>query len=280
MQTAQQQVPFTFAPATQHFSTEELARIKREFAETGYVVFKDVVSKPKLAHLRQRLAEEFERVKTTGELFAGGGLLTGHLNCFPGAESRVVYDELVERGIIGLVKELYPKAERMPNVGMNYNLPRSVAQHYHADRPFTREFIIVNIAVVDTEIANGAIDLLPGTNRKFYPFWKFIVERANRLTTRVPMQQGDILIRSSNLWHRGMPNLTETPRPMMALTWEDGGSIEPDPFQRDNGKITFKPNWYRPDFLGRLRERTFITAPVTYDAYRFVDSILTNKGYQ
>jgi ectoine hydroxylase-related dioxygenase (phytanoyl-CoA dioxygenase family) len=278
MQTANQPA-FSFAPATQHFTADELARIKREYGETGYVVFKDVISKERLSRLRDRLTEEFERMRTSGALFAGGGLLSGHLNCFPGEESRFVYDELVERGIIGLVKELYPKAERLPNVGMNYNLPGSIAQHYHADRPFTRDFIIVNIAVVDTEIANGAIDLLPGTNKKFYPFWKFIVERANRLTTRVPMKQGDILIRSSNLWHRGMPNLTATPRPMMALTWEDGGSTEPDPFKIDAGKITFKPNWYRPDFLGRLRERTFIAAPVTYDAYRFVDSILTNKGY-
>jgi hypothetical protein len=223
--------------------------------------------------------EAFERAKADGSLFSGGGLMTGHLNCFPGEGSRFAYDALVERGIIDLIKEFFPQATRLPNVGLNFNLPKSIAQHYHADRPFTRDFMIANVAVVDTEIANGAIDLLAGTHKKFYPFWKFVVERAGRFTTRVPMKQGDVLIRTSNLWHRGMPNLTAIPRPMMAMTWEDGGSDTPDPFKIHDGKITFKPNWYRPDFLGRLRERTFMAAPITYDAYRFVDSILTNKGY-
>jgi ectoine hydroxylase-related dioxygenase (phytanoyl-CoA dioxygenase family) len=140
---------------------------------------------------------------------------------FPGEESRFVYTTLQERGVLELIKEIFPSARRMPNVGMNFNLPGSIAQHYHADRPFTQEFIICNIAVVDTVIENGAIDLLPGTQKKFYPFWRFVLERAPGFTRRIEMKQGDVLIRSSNLWHRGMPNLSDKPRPMMALTWED-----------------------------------------------------------
>jgi hypothetical protein len=38
-----------------------------------------------------------------------------------------------------------------------------------------------------------------------------------------------------------MPNLSKAPRPMMALTWEDGGSALDDPFsQQEKGKITFR----------------------------------------
>jgi hypothetical protein len=279
MQTADQALPAANPPAPRRFSPEEMAKIKTDFAQNGYVVFKDVVPRERLARLNTQLMEAFEKARSTGELFAGGGLMTGHLNCFPGEDSRWVYETLLDKGIIDVVREILPSSTGLPNVGLNFNLPKSIAQHYHADRPFTREFMITNIAVVDTEIANGAIDVLPGTHQKFYPFWKFVMERASRRTTRLPMRQGDVLVRSSNLWHRGMPNLTATPRPMMALTWEDGGSEQPDPFKIHDGKITFKPNWYRPDFLGRMRERTFIVAPVTYDAYRFVDSILTNKGY-
>ena len=46
-----------------------------------------------------------------------------------------------------------------------------------------------------------------------------------------------------------------------------------------DGKIRFYPNWYQPTTLGRLRERTFVTAPVTYSAYRFARSLYGNKGY-
>ena len=66
---------------------------------------------------------------------------------------------------------------------------------------------------------------------------------------------------------------------MLAFTWEDGGSDHADPFQLDGGKIVFRPNWFRPSRLGRLRERTFVAAPFTYSAYRIVDSLLNNKSY-
>lgn len=275
MQTNPQTTPTT----KRSLPADQLARARADFAEKGYAVFPGVVSKDRLTALHGRLQAEFDRMKAEGKLFEGGGNLTGHLNCFPGEDSRFVYDELVEKGIIDAIRDIFPKASGLPNVGMNFNLPKSIAQHYHADRPFTQEFIICNIGVVDTEIANGAIDVLPGSQKKYYPFWRFIVERVPRRTTRLPMKQGDVLIRSSNLWHRGMPNLTSAPRPMMALTWEDGGSTLPDPFKMFDGKITFRPNWYNPNFLGRLRERTFIAAPFTYDAFRFVRSLYKNKGY-
>ena len=88
-----------------------------------------------------------------------------------------------------------------------------------------------------------------------------------------------LVVRSSNLWHRGMPNLSPLARPMMALTWEDGGSALDDPFAAEEGRITFRPNWYRPNLLGRLRERTFIAAPTSYSAYRFARSLVGTKGF-
>src|SRR5438045_1002474 len=166
--------PQTTPPAPKRsLSADELARARAHFAEHGYAFFPGVVSKEKLSQLHGRLQAEFDRMKGDGKLFDGGGNLTGHLNCFPGEESRFVYDTLVEQGIIDAIRQIFPKATGLPNVGLNFNLPNSVAQHYHADRPFTQEFIICNIAVVDTEIANGAIDVLPGSQKQFYPFWKF-----------------------------------------------------------------------------------------------------------
>ena len=56
---------------------------------------------------------------------------------------------------------------------MNFNLPGSVPQHYHMDGLYIDDFLICNIAVIDTDLVNGAIDVLPGTNREFLPFWKY-----------------------------------------------------------------------------------------------------------
>lgn len=209
----------------------------------------------------------------------GAAEIRGHLNCFPGADSRFAYDAVEQRGIVDLVRNELP-SRRALRVGLNFNLPNSVAQHYHVDSAFLDGFIIANVAVVDTDIVNGAIDLLPGTHARFYRFWEFAVRRLDRLTTRIPMKAGDVLVRSSNVWHRGMPNRSSAPRPMLAFTFGErvAEGVTGDPFAVDGGKITFHPNWYRPNLLGRLRERTFVTAPFTYSAYRFARSLVGNKG--
>jgi hypothetical protein len=256
-----------------------LEQLKQTFAKDGYLIFRNVVSPDRLSLLHDQLAAAFDEAKRSGHLFSGGGTISGHLNCSPGEAARFAYEALESHGIVDLVKVLFPKATRMPNVGCNFNLPHSVAQHYHADRNFLDYFMIVNVAVVDTTIANGAIDVIPGSHQKFYKYWRFAMERVARGSTRIEMKQGDVLVRTSNVWHRGMPNTTEAPRPMVAFTWEDGGNTSADPFKTENGKIIFRQNWYRPTTLGRLRERTFVAAPITYSAYRFVTSLYGTKGY-
>jgi ectoine hydroxylase-related dioxygenase (phytanoyl-CoA dioxygenase family) len=258
---------------------DDLETLRQSFAEQGYLIFENIVSKEGLSRLRTRILDEFEHAKRAGGLFSGGGLISGHLNCFPGEESRFVYEALQVGGVVDVIKTLFPNAVRSPNVGCNLNLPNSVKQHYHVDSAFMHPFMVCNIAVVDTDLTNGAIEVLPGTNRKFYKYWRFSLEKPYRRSTRLPLKQGDVLVRTSNLWHRGMPNHTPDARPMLALTWEDGGSTQDDPFRVEAGKITFRENWYRPNLLGRLRERTFVAAPFTYSAYRFVRSLFGDKGY-
>jgi len=264
------------APALLH----NVEQLKKAYAEDGYLVFRNVVSRERLTQLHRQLSQEFEEARRSGRLLAGGGTISGHLNCFPGDGARFAYQTLEQHGIIDLIKTLEPKVERMPNVGCNFNMPHSVAQHYHADRNFLNYFMIANVAVVDTTIQNGAIDMIPGTHKKFYKYWRFAAEGAARKSVRIEMKAGDVLIRTSNVWHRGMPNFTDAPRPMLAFTWEDGGSAHADPFAADGGKVAFKQNWYRPTAIGRLRERIYVAAPVTYSAYRVVTSLFDGtKGY-
>lgn len=260
--------------------TTNFEQQKKDFREKGYAVFKNVVSRDRLTTLHKTLSAEFDRAKQEGRLLQGGGTISGHLNCSPGVAAEFAYQELEKAGIIAFVREMFPKATGMPNVGCNFNLPHSVAQHFHADRNFMDNFVITNVAVVDTVIANGAMEIAPATHQKFYKFWRFAVERPHRDSLRLEMQQGDVVVRDSNVWHRGMPNHTAAPRPMLAFTWEDGGSKHADPFRVDEGKVVFRQNWFRPSPLGRLRERVFVSAPVSYSAYRFVTSLFDGtKGY-
>jgi len=266
-------------PETQSLQHTEREALKQTFDKDGFFVIKNVVSSAKLAELHRSLDTEFQKGKASGALFNGGGMMSGHLNCFPGEGARLIYETLCARGIIDLIKELHPQANQMPNVGCNYNLPHSVPQHYHTDRDFTRDFMICNIAVVDTVIENGAMEIIPGTHKEYYKYWQFVTKGITRNSMRLPMKQGDVVVRTSNVWHRGMPNLTSVPRPMLAFTWEDGGSTQPDPFAVEEGKITFRPNWFRPTRLGRIREQLFVKVPLSYSGYRFATSLYSKKGY-
>lgn len=256
----------------------EKEKLRQEFASNGYFIIRGAVSPERLAELHAALSQQFDAASASGTLFSGGGLVSGHLNCFPGAGARFVYEILQERGVIDVIKQINPKITGMPNVGCNFNLPGSHAQHYHIDRSFTRDFMIANIAVVDTSIENGAIELIPGSHKRPYKYSQFVLERPYRKSIRVPFNRGDVLVRTSNVWHRGMPNLTSIPRPMLALTWEDGGSKHADPFAVDGGEIKFLPNWFKPTRLGRFRENLFVKVPIAYSALRFARS-LYDKEY-
>jgi hypothetical protein len=265
---------------TKSLSAAQRQELERSYAEEGFVVLRNVVAPERLKTLCSQITDAFNDAKRSGEIFSGGGLISGHLNCFPGEGARFAYEALVDHGIIDLVRTLTPRRFETPSVRCNFNLPKSVAQHRHMDGTFLGRFTIVNVAAMDTDLVNGAIELLPGTHKKFYPYWRFAL-RPNRPAKRLQMKCGDVLIRSSALWHRGMPNRSAAPRPMLAMTFGDKNEKEyPDPFKQNDGRIAFYENWYRPTRLGRLRERTFVAAPITYDAYRFVSSVFDrNKLY-
>jgi hypothetical protein len=251
---------------------EQMQDLSSVFARDGYVALPNVVSKSRLAALTEELRGEYARAKANGELFSGGGTISGHLNCFPGAQSRFVYDELDQYGVFDLVRKLSPSATRMPNIGCNLNLPNSSAQNPHADGYAASAFLIVNVVPVDTDLENGAMEVAPGTHLREYKYWQYAL--SGKPAIRMCMSAGDVIVRSSMLWHRGMPNRSKAIRPMLAFTWEDGGSNLADPYTAHGGKITLLTNRYAQNLRGRLRERAFASLPVLGKSYLFMRSLV------
>ena len=255
------------------------AGYRKSLDEDGYLVVKEVVSSDRLAAFDEMVADEFARINRDSVLFDGGGFYSGHLNCLPGTGARFAYDDIVDAGVVDFIRTVNPAWADRPRLMMNYNLPDSHAQHYHMDGVYLADFLICNIAVVDTDLSNGALDVLPATNRRFYRFWQYAVQRKFRSTTRVPLSRGDIVIRRSTLWHRGMPNRSAKARPMLAFTFGDTPTANPDPFAGSTEAMEFYPNWYQPTAIGRIRERITVAAPITFSSYRFVRSLFSDKGY-
>src|SRR5262245_53302535 len=227
---------------------EQMQDLISRFERDGYVTLPNVVSRSRLAALTEELRSEFARAKARGDLFSGGGTISGHLNCFPGAQSRFAYDELEQYGVFDLVRKLSPSAARMPNVGCNLNLPGSGAQNPHADGYVATSFLIVNVAPIDTDLTNGAMEATPGTHLREYKYWQYAL--SGKPAVRMRMSAGDVIVRSSVLWHRGMPNKSNSIRPMLAFTWENGGSELADPYTAHGGKIAFLTNRYAQNLSG------------------------------
>lgn len=260
-------------------TTEDVAAGLKALERDGYLVLESIVPADPLAEFAEHLAEEYDRANERGELFEGGGALSGHLNCFPGEQSRFIFDAIADAGVLDIVREFASEDVDRVRATTNYNLPGSVEQHYHSDGLYTEAFLICNVAVVDTDLTNGAIDMLPGTHRRFYKFWEYAVRRLYRRSTRISMKRGDVLLRISTVWHRGMPNNTPIPRPMMSLTFGEEGAPHSDPFAVNDGKVLYSPNWYGTDRFGQLREAAFVKVPYLYSTLRFGRSLIGNKGY-
>jgi Phytanoyl-CoA dioxygenase (PhyH) len=250
----------------------QMQDLSSAFAREGYVTLPNVVSKSRLAALSDELRGEYARARANGELFSGGGTISGHLNCFPGAQSRFVYEELEQHGVFDLVRKLSPSATRMPHIGCNLNLPNSGPQNPHADGYAASAFLIVNVAPIETNLGNGAMEVAPGTHLREYKYWQYAL--SGKPAIRMCMSAGDVIIRSSVLWHRGMPNRSNAIRPMLAFTWENGGSDLADPYTAHGGKITLLPNRYAQNASGRLRERAFASLPALGKSYLFMRSLV------
>src|SRR3954452_21088730 len=97
----------TVAPPTPtRLTPGEIEEHRQTFAERGYLVFRNVVDRDRLGQLRDSVFAAFDEARLSGSLFAGGGLLSGHLNCFTGEESRFIYDTLEAYGVIDLVRAI------------------------------------------------------------------------------------------------------------------------------------------------------------------------------
>ncbi len=133
------------SPVQQQTAADLLAAVERD----GFVVVPDVIPSDRFAELdelRAGITTAYDRLVESGELFHGGGTISGHLNCIPGSTSKFVYDAIREKGLLDVVRAHDPDAVDWIRVTMNFNLPHSHDQHFHSDGLFVEKFVITGRA--------------------------------------------------------------------------------------------------------------------------------------
>lgn len=125
--------------------------------------------------------------------------------------------------------------------GCDVPLPGSQHQGFHVDfaRPLFPEspnlrlppyMLAVSFGLVRITPANGPIEIAPGTHRMPKEEALAAVESGTNEIDPVPLEIGDVLVRHPWALHRGTPNATDEPRPLVTIRyvrrWYADGSRE------------------------------------------------------
>lgn len=227
---------------------EQVERAVQAIERDGVVVLEDVVPLPIIETLRDKLLEDVQKLiaRTDGPFNWVRGNVQQDPPPFPPYLFREVmvneYAIQVTHAILGngLKNGLYsgntamPSEERQPvHADLGQLWPRQKTAH----PPYA---LVVNLPLVDMGPENGSTEIWPGTHLDTSVTMsdgdiKVSVEAQEaRRAVCPPLQPevkaGSILIRDIRMWHAGMPNRTDRPRPMIAhvhhVSWWPTGAIK------------------------------------------------------
>jgi hypothetical protein len=265
-------------------SPKTLAAALQSIRENGFVVLEKIVSCEHLLALQERMFSDIPLIQARKN--APFNWVTGNLQQTPPPFPPYLFrDVLVNNLTIQLTKAAFGRGQYCDLYSGNTSMPSTQRQPVHFDfgplwpgQAFSHppHGFVVNIPVVAMSAENGAVELWPRSHTVRIPGEKEGITLTEEMLTEqraiaAPIQPtvalGGVLIRDSRLWHAGMPNKTQTPRPMIALThWID--------WFRSYGSITLPRGTdefiTHPDLSYRVR---FTDEPIDHiqhgDAYEF-----------
>lgn len=219
-------------------SDAKVVKAVEAIRKQGYVVIENIVDHDHLDVLKTRMDEDAER-KIQCDQWGGAGAIKGHLQHKPPPFAPYVFEDVVANPFVlqvthgvlgdGLFNQFYSG---------NTNCPGSGTQPLHADalplwegleKSHPAYSLVVNMSPEDTSERNGAVEIWPGSHLmtvepadRSVPgdrFPKDVIEKRREVDPpiRGAARKGGALIRDVRLWHRGVPNPSDSPRHMIAL---------------------------------------------------------------
>ena len=250
---------------------------------TGYKLIGKCLDDDYCQKLFNQINSTYQEYIKNSPTLAGG--ISGHLNCVLGEESPIILERLKEyNGMKEIANFFQIDVDNYHlQVGCNVNLPGSRLQHIHYDGDYDEESFILNIPLIDTTKVNGAIKLIPESHLLKRSYLGYLLSGISKRTLQIESTQGQGLIRSSNVWHRGTPNRTDTIRPMLNIVFYKIGSSYSkdaikDGLQYAEGRIRFRDNWYLATSLPRrLQEYAYVYFPFFHSFTRIIKSLFKAK---
>lgn len=214
----------------------------------GYVVLNDVIDPAHLESLRQRMLDDLQKILTRDD--APFNFNAGNVQQDPPPMHPYLFrDVLLNDLVIAVTQAALGKGVKNSFYSGNTALPSDQIQPVHADigqlwpnlehatPPYA---LVVNVPLVDVSAQNGSTELWPGTHHDTTIYIndgniklpEELVEKRRKISPPLQptLRLGSVLIRDMRMWHRGMPNYTNDPRPMIAMIhwvgwWHDQNPI-------------------------------------------------------
>jgi hypothetical protein len=207
----------------------------------GLVLLEDAVDPAHLDVLHERILADIDDLR--GRPDAPYNWNVGNLQQNPPPFPPYLFpDVLLNPYVISVTSAVLGPGVKNVMYGGNTALPGDQRQPVHSDvghlwpietleAPHPPAQLVVNVLTVDVSPENGATEVWPGTHRELgVGVGDDIKITPDRLEQRravsPPFQptfrRGSILIRDIRLWHAGMPNRTNDPRPMIAMVHASG----------------------------------------------------------
>ena len=245
----------------------------------GLVLLEDVVDPAHLDVLHERMIADLDAVRDRPDVPYNWN--TGNLQQDPPPFPPYLFDDvLLNPYVISVTSSALGPGVKNVMYGGNTALPSDQRQPVHSDvghlwpiesleAPHPPAQLVVNVLTVDVSPDNGATELWPGTHRELGVGIGDDVKIAPELleTRRAispPFQptfrRGSMLIRDIRLWHAGMPNRTDQPRPMIAMIHASGWLETGNPLLFPTGTEAF---FDHPVLRTAAR---FTTEPIDYVA--------------
>jgi len=87
------------------------------------------------------------------------------------------------------------------------------------DLPVPAYMLVASFGLIDITQAHGPIEIAPGTHKMARDAAMAAVRAGEIAVESVPLGLGDVLIRHPWALHRGTPNRTDTPRPLLTIRY-------------------------------------------------------------
>lgn len=222
--------------ATGRYDEEQIRSFTRSALEDGFCVLREHFSRAKLDTWREAFRPLLDaHVAREGHLFNRGPARYYVTLPFtePFADPAIFEDE----DVLAIVRGLVGEDAVMPQLATDTPLLGSDYQDIHRDAPplfpetgeETPPFqLAVNFPLVDVTVENGPFEVARGTHMMPKEEGLRRIESGEIKLESIAMRLGDVMIRDVRGLHRGTPNRTNEPRPMVVIGYSRRWLFRPE----------------------------------------------------